>query len=169
LKVLVVQNMTVVAPGLVLEELERDGCELDIRVMDRPGSNLPGSLNGYGALVILGGSMNVYEEDAYPCLKLVGTLIRQALDEGIYILGICLGGQLIARAMGAPVTRNPVEEIGWYELKLTAECARSPLFQGLPEKFPVFHWHSDTFALPAGAALAGVNRGLRQPGLFLLL
>ena len=152
MRALVVQNVELEGPGLLRQVMEEAGWELDVRVMDRPGSELPRDLGGYGALVILGGPMNVYEEEEYPHLKQVEILIRDALDRNLPSLGICLGGQLMAKALGAPVTRNPVQEIGWYNLILTPQGQESPLFRGLPAEFPVFQWHGDTFAIPAGAA-----------------
>ncbi|HHW43717.1 MAG TPA: type 1 glutamine amidotransferase [Desulfotomaculum sp.] len=151
MRALVVQNIDIEGPGLLQPTMEEAGWELDIRVMDQPGAVLPGTLEGYEALLILGGPMNVYEEESYPYLKQVDQLIIEAVRQDMPTLGICLGGQLMAKALGAPVTRNPVQEIGWYRLRLTPAGQKSPLFAGLPGEFPVFQWHGDTFALPAGA------------------
>jgi len=120
--------------------------------MDQQGAFLPAALTGFNALIILGGPMNVYEEDSYPYLRQVDHLIKQALQKDLPVLGACLGGQLIAKALGAPVTCNPIQEIGWYQMRLTAEGIKSPFFKDLPGEFPVFNWHSDTFALPGGAS-----------------
>lgn len=158
MRALVVQNVEMEGPGLLQPVMESAGWQLDIRVMDRPGAELPDNLRGYSALVILGGPMNVYEEEEYPYLRQVDKLIKEALVRGLPALGICLGGQLMAKALGAPVTRNPVQEIGWYNLTLTPQGKESPLFSGLPEEFPVFQWHGDTFAIPAGAAHLATSR-----------
>jgi GMP synthase-like glutamine amidotransferase len=152
LKALVVQPVDICRPGLIKDELEEAGWKLDIRIMEQPGSALPGSLTGFDALIILGGPMNVYEEAAYPYLRQVDLLIKEAVCKDIPVLGACLGGQLIAKALDAPVTRNPLQEIGWYDLHLTQTGCNSPFFKGLPGCFPVFHWHSDTFDLPGGSA-----------------
>lgn len=159
MEALVVQNVEIEGPGFLRGEMERAGWSLDIRVMDRPGEDLPGALSGYNALIILGGPMNVYEEESYPYLRDVDLLIKEAVKKGLPVLGICLGGQLIAKSLGAPVTRNPVREIGWYKLRLTPEGLRSPLFTGLPEEFPVFQWHGDTFTLPDGATHLATTTG----------
>lgn len=156
---LVVQNVEIEGPGLLRGEMAKAGWGLDIRVMDLPGADLPGSLTGYQALMILGGPMNVYEEEAYPYLRDVDLLLKEAVKKRLPVLGICLGGQLIAKALGAPVTRSPVREIGWYTLRLTPEGLRSPLFTGLPEELPVFQWHGDTFALPEGASHLAATAG----------
>lgn len=152
LKALVVQPMEICGPGLIINELEKLGWHLDVRLMEQPGSDLPGDLTGFNALIMLGGPMNVYEEEAYPYLKQLEQLIKEAVRKGLPVLGACLGGQLIAKALGAPVTCSPVQEIGWYRMRLTAAGARSPFFNELPEKFPVFQWHGDTFALPGSAS-----------------
>ncbi|MCL6558373.1 MAG: type 1 glutamine amidotransferase [Firmicutes bacterium] len=152
MKALVVQNVDIEGPGLLQPEMEKAGWRLDIRIMDQPGATLPADLNGYKALIVLGGPMNVYEEELYPYLRQVDYLIKDAVQKDLPLMGICLGGQLISKALGAAVTRNPVEEIGWYELHLTDEGKKSPLFEGLPEVIPVFQWHGDTFALPDGAS-----------------
>jgi GMP synthase-like glutamine amidotransferase len=138
-------------PGLIKDELEKAGWQLDIRLMEKPRTSLPGGLTGFNALIILGGPMNVYEEESYPYLKQVDRLIKEAVQKDLPVLGACLGGQLIAKAPGAPVTRNPAEEIGWYDMRLTAAGLKSPFFKDLPGEFPVFQWHSDTFALPGGS------------------
>ena len=102
-------------------------------------------------LVVLGGPMNVDEIDAYPWLVDEVRWIRQAVEAELPVLGICLGAQLLAKALGAKVTANPVKEIGWYELELTAAAADDPLFGGCGPRHLVFQSHGDTFALPDGA------------------
>ncbi len=128
MKALVVQTVDIVGPGLIKDALEEAGWLLDIRLMERPGSFLPGGLTGYGALIVMGGPMNVYEEEAYPYLRQVDLLIKQAVRQGLPVLGACLGGQLIAKAFGAPVTLNPVQEIGWCRMRLTADGIQVALF-----------------------------------------
>lgn len=147
MKSLIIQNEAIVGPGLVKSAMETAGWELDIRVMDKPGSVLPDNLNAYRALVILGGSMSANDEGPYPHLKKVYRLFQEAYEKDLPTLGSCLGGQLMAKALGASVTHNPVKEIGWFTLRLTADGLKSPLFNGIPEGIPVFHWHRDTFSL----------------------
>lgn len=105
----------------------------------------------FQAVISLGGPMNVYEEETYPFLKAEDDLIRRVVADGIPFLGICLGGQLLAKAVEARVTRNPVKEIGWHAVELDQPGQRDPLFAGLPDRFPVFQWHGDTFSLPGEA------------------
>ena len=153
MKSLIVQNESIVGPGLIQSAMETAGWELDIRVMDKPGSVLPDTLNPYRALVILGGSMSANDEGVYPHLKKVCGLLQEAYEKDLPTLGSCLGGQLMAKALGASVMRNPVKEIGWFKLRLSADGLKSRLFGGIPEEFLVFHWHKDTFALPPCSTL----------------
>lgn len=103
------------------------------------------------ALVILGGPMSVHEEERYPFLKWEKTIIRTALKQGISILGICLGAQLIAAATGAQVYQGNFKEIGWYPISVTPEGQMDSLLGYLPERPTVFQWHRDGFDLPKGA------------------
>ena len=102
-------------------------------------------------LVILGGPMNVDEVQKNPFLADEFQWIRQAIDAGIPLLGICLGSQMLAKAMGARVYPNGIKEIGWYPLELTSAGVADPLFAGCNPKLTVFQWHGDTFDLPPGA------------------
>ena len=99
-------------------------------------------------LVIMGGPMGVYEEPLYPWLSEEKEFIRQAIESGKTVVGICLGAQLIAEVLGAKVYPNKVKEIGWMKVNRTQESIGSPILGNLKEKFVVFHWHGDTFDLP---------------------
>lgn len=111
--------------------------------------SVPKNADDIGGLVVMGGPMGVYESDRYPFLKLEQTLIRQSVDNSLPVLGICLGAQLIASALDANVYPGPHKEIGWYPVEVTARGDR--FTAGLPASFMGFHWHGDTFDLPAGA------------------
>ncbi len=108
-------------------------------------------LDAAAGLVILGGPMNVDELDAYPFLLPELDWIRQAIDRELPTLGICLGAQLLAKALGKRVYRNPVKEIGWYEVELLPAARDDRLFGGRGPVETVFQWHGDTFDLPDGA------------------
>ncbi len=102
-------------------------------------------------LILMGGPMSVYEESEYAWLVDEKEYVRRAVDAGKVVIGICLGSQMIASALGAKVYPNTQKEIGWFDLKLTTEGKETFLLNGFPDCFPVFHWHGDTFDLPAGA------------------
>ena len=105
----------------------------------------------FDRLVILGGPMNIYEEAAYPWLAEEKALIRATVAAGKSAVGICLGAQLLADALGSRVYAGRHREIGWFPVRLTAAGGHSALTEGLPPETTVFHWHGDTFDLPPGA------------------
>lgn len=112
----------------------------------------------YHWLVVMGGPMNIYDEENYPWLAQEKIFIHEAIESGKVVLGICLGAQLIADVLGGKVTKNPHTEIGWFPVHLTDNARYSPLFSFLPEKLMVFHWHGDTFStLPDDAILLAGN------------
>lgn len=114
------------------------------------GEELP-DITDIDWLVIMGGSMNIYEEEKYPWLKDEKNFIAQAIASNKTVLGVCLGSQLIADVLGGKVSKNKLKEIGWFPVTLTAEARTSPVFNALPPRFTAFHWHGDTFEIPPGA------------------
>jgi GMP synthase (glutamine-hydrolysing) len=102
-------------------------------------------------LIIMGGPMNVYDEQQFPWLADEKKFIRQAIDEGKTVLGICLGSQLISAALGARVYKNDEREIGWFDVELTCFAKSNNLVFDMEDKIKVFHWHGDTFDLPENA------------------
>jgi len=105
----------------------------------------------YHGLVVLGGPMSANEFDRYPHLTAEIDAIRQAVDAGIPVLGICLGAQLIATALGGRIRQNPVKEIGWFKVTPTAAGGEDALFSHFNGDEMIFQWHGDTFTLPHGA------------------
>lgn len=114
------------------------------------GEDLPAA-DAFDWLVVMGGPMNVYEDEAYPWLVPEKALIDEAVAADKVVLGVCLGAQLLADVLGGRVTRNDTLEIGWYPVTLTAPAWESPAFRVLPQEFNALHWHGDTFELPPGA------------------
>ena len=149
LKVLVVKNIGIEGPGSLGSFLREAGCEIE-QVDLQAGDQMPRDAQNYGLAVILGGPMNCYEEEKYPFLRDELSFIDKCVKENVKVLGLCLGAQLIARALGASVEKNSKKEIGWYDLQLTDHGKNSPLFSGLPDSFKAFHWHGDRFDIPAG-------------------
>lgn len=107
---------------------------------------------GIDLLVVMGGPMGVYDADVYPWLEGEKKFIGKAIKDGVKVVGICLGAQLIADVMGARVSRNHEKEIGWFSV--SSEKGYDGLFSGVfDEKTEVFHWHGDTFEIPKGCRL----------------
>ncbi len=98
-------------------------------------------------LVIMGGPMNIYEEEKYPWLAAEKKFIQEAIRSGKIIIGLCLGAQLLADVTGGKVTQNPYKEIGWFPIQLSEKVRLSPLFSFFPEQPVVFQWHGDTFSV----------------------
>jgi GMP synthase-like glutamine amidotransferase len=115
-------------------------------------------------LIIMGGPMGVKEEDKFPWLKTEKEFIKNAVNIGKVVVGVCLGSQLIADVLGAKVYNNEFKEIGWFPIKVTKEAKKINLFSHLPDKLTVFHWHSETFDLPEGAILIAENEACKNQG-----
>lgn len=108
-------------------------------------------IHDFDWLIIMGGPMGVHDEGRYPWLKAEKEFILKAIDAQKTVIGICLGSQLIASALGVNVYPANKKEIGWYPILKTTEGQHSELLSSLPDAFTSFHWHGDTFDLPAGA------------------
>ncbi len=109
------------------------------------------SLDGYDGLVVLGGPMSAYETRKHPYLTTELHLIEDAIKKDIPVLGICLGAQLIARTLGAPVSKHHEKEIGWYDVSRTHAAERDPVVGHFKDSEKIFQWHGDTFERPRGA------------------
>jgi len=101
-------------------------------------------------LVVMGGAMNIHEEEKHPWLAMEKNYIGECVERGVRTLGVCLGAQLLADVLGGRVTRNEHKEIGWFPVSRTPDGAKSPYFSHLPDTFDVMHWHGDTFSIPRG-------------------
>jgi len=155
---LIIKHIEIEGPGLIEYCLDQENIPYQILEL-KPGIHLP-KLDDLTHLVLLGGPMNAYEEDRYPFLKDEDLFIKEAIQRGKRILGICLGAQLIAKALGAKVFKAPVKEIGWYDVSLTRIGSRDPLFSILPKTFPIFQWHEDTFEIPKAGKLIVTSKSI---------
>lgn len=111
---------------------------------------LPG-LESFDFLLIMGGPMSVNDEAEFPWLVDEKRFVEKAVNAGKIVVGVCLGAQLIANVLGSRVYRNREKEIGWFPVRLTEEGLRSRSFKGFTRDFMAFHWHGETFDIPAGA------------------
>lgn len=148
--VVVLRHVACETLGIIGEALAARGIETH-EVRTFAGEAVPVGIDGFAGLVVMGGPMGVYETDQFPHLRDELRLIRSAIDAGKPVLGICLGSQLIAAALGARVYPGPHKEIGWYDVTLTEAAASDAVFGPLPQTFTAFVWHGDVFDLPDGA------------------
>jgi GMP synthase (glutamine-hydrolysing) len=149
-KVLAVQHVAVEPPALVADALQGEGVGVDV-VHTYRGEPVPGDAAGLDGLVVMGGPMAVYEADRLPHLRQELKLIDSSLRRGLPVLGVCLGSQLLAAALGARVEKGTAKEIGWYPVALEPAAREDPLLGQLPGSFEALHWHGDVFELPRGA------------------
>ncbi len=149
-KIWVIQHHPVENLGNLAEALEGAALAWQyVRTFD--GQPVPKDMKGAGGLVLMGGPQSVYEENDFPTLKDELRLIESALKDNRPVLGVCLGSQLLAAALGAKDYKGTRREIGWYPVQLTPEAKNDRLLKGVPEQFTAFHWHGDIFDLPRDA------------------
>ena len=147
--ILVIQNIGCEHLGNLAKLFELDG--FNVTILNSQNDLIPTDLISYSGIIILGGPMSVYDNYAY--LKNEQKLIKKAVDMNIPTLGICLGSQLIAEAMGGKVYPGNLKEIGWHDIEITENGSRD-IFNGIATlKNTVFQWHGDTFELPESAII----------------
>jgi GMP synthase-like glutamine amidotransferase len=145
--------------GHIQPILEERGIAIEFADLYHPGVQAPETTTAAG-LIFMGGPMSV--NDSLPYLEQEIEYIRRAAKAGQPVLGVCLGAQLVAKALGARVYRNPVGEIGWFALRPTSAAGEDPLFQGFRDSETVFHWHGETYDLPANATLLACSERCRN-------
>lgn len=148
MKVLISQHAAVEGPGYLAPFLARHGIGFDI-VQTGAGEPLPPTLNNYSGLVLMGGPMSVNDE--LPWIPQTLGLIREAVAADRPVLGHCLGGQLISKALGGTVKPHPVSEIGWFPVSAAGGASARTWLSECPPEFEVFHWHGEAFSIPGGA------------------
>lgn len=114
------------------------------------GAALP-SLDDFDWLAVMGGPMSVHDEAGHAWLAEEKRFVKAAVDAGKVMVGVCLGAQLIAQALGGTVTKAENKEIGWFPVMTTPEAADTKLFQRFPGRYTAFHWHGESFTVPPGA------------------
>jgi GMP synthase-like glutamine amidotransferase len=144
--------------GLIADALAARAIEC--RYVDLYESAEAPSAENVDGLIFMGGPMSV--NDDLPYIRKELRLIEEAVAQGKPVLGVCLGSQLIAKALGARVYKNAVKEIGWYPVRFTEAAGDDRLFAGLNGPELVFHWHGETFDLPPAAALLASSEACRH-------
>jgi len=135
-------------PGYLADYLDRHRLPHRLIRIDQ-GDAIPSSIDGISGIVLMGGPMSV--NDPLPWIPKVTELIRKAVAADLPVLGHCLGGQLISKALGGAITRNPIKEIGWLPVSRVDNAVARQWLDDLPAQFEVFHWHGETFSIPPGA------------------
>jgi GMP synthase (glutamine-hydrolysing) len=148
---LVLQHISCEPPAAYEDELRARGHDL-MRVELDEGEALP-DWRDFAGLIVMGGPMGAYEEEAHPWLREEKELIRDAVEADVAVWGVCLGAQLLAASLGAEVRPGPRAEVGLLPVVLTPAAAADPVFGDLPQSFATLQWHSDTFELPEAATL----------------
>ena len=135
-------------PGYLADYLKRHNHPQRLIRIDQQDV-IPSSIDGAAGIVLMGGPMSV--NDPLPWIPRITQLIQEAVAADVPILGHCLGGQLISKALGGTITRNPVKEIGWLPVQRVNDGLAREWLSDLPPEFEVFHWHGETFTIPSGA------------------
>ena len=149
MKLCCLQHVAFEGPAWIASWAEVNAITLYTADLYRNAALPPGS--EFDGLVVMGGPMGTNDEYRHHWMAPEKKLIARAVEAGKPVLGICLGAQLIAAALGSKVYPNPRKEIGWFPVDKAAEADRSPFGADLPQRFTAFHWHGDTFDLPTGA------------------
>lgn len=149
-KILVFQHVPFEPLGTLDPLLKEAGFRIRYVNFGREPAARP-ALDRYAALIVLGGPMNADQIDAHPNLVTEVEIIREAVERDMSVLGICLGAQLLAKALGGSVARNKVPEIGWHHVQLTEAGAREPILAAFDRSQEVFQWHEDGISLPPNA------------------
>lgn len=161
MRVAIVENTLVTHHGQVGVALHEGGAMIDLF---RPfaGQALPAGPQGHDALVVFGGEQSALDDATHPYLPDLARLMAAFTAADLPVLGICLGSQVLARAFGAENRLGAAPEFGWRRVQVTAEGRADPVLGDLPDAFPTFQWHSDTFTLPPGAVHLARNDAAEQ-------
>jgi GMP synthase (glutamine-hydrolysing) len=149
-RLLVFQHVAVEPLGTLDGLIRARGHRIRFHNFERNPDAQP-DVDRYRGLIVLGGPMNVEDQHLRPHLKTELNAIERALEQGKPVLGICLGAQLLAHVLGAPVRRHPQAEIGWYDLQMSAAGRSDAVLGAAGARLPVFQWHSYAYDLPRGA------------------
>jgi GMP synthase (glutamine-hydrolysing) len=149
-RVLSIVHQEGAATGVFADAVAERGDELTEWVISS-GASPESAPHSYDAVLVFGGAMHVDQESRHSWLRDEDALLRDLAAHGVPMLGVCLGAQLIAKALGARVGAMPAPQIGWFDVEQTREAADDPVFSDLPRRFSSFQWHSYEFDLPPNA------------------
>jgi len=152
MRILAVENYGGTGLGQVGDALREAKASIDY-IRPHLTGELPGTVRDYDAMVVLGGGQNALDDGGSPHFPKLLDLMREFESDNKAVLGICLGSQLIARAFGGENKIGGHREFGWHDVSVTNAAAADPVFRVLPETFPIFQWHDDSFTLPPRATL----------------
>lgn len=152
MRIHVLRHASFESEAFIADWAEGRGYTLSRSDLWKPGAsgNLPDPAD-IDMVVAMGGPQSVGDEVEYPWLVREKRFLREVVDAGLPVLGICLGAQLLADVLGAAVYPCEAEEIGWHPVEITGSCETHPLFSAFPSRFVTFQWHGDTFEIPEGA------------------
>jgi GMP synthase (glutamine-hydrolysing) len=153
MRVLSIVHQTDAGPGVFAEEMRERGVELDEWLLSERGTGPPLEIAEYDAVLTFGGAMHADQEDRHPWLRFEKDFLAAMIDDGMPLLAVCLGNQLLADAAGGSARRASEPEIGWLEAEVTKEGRSDPLIGPLSPSFTAFQWHSYEALPPEGAAI----------------
>ena len=145
----IVQNWPTEAPGMIEDYVQERGLEYHI-LKNFDHEPFP-SVETPEAVIVLGFPYTVNDYLKYDQMKSLWAFMAAVMRRGTHLMGMCFGGQMLAKILGAEVSRNPVKEIGCYRVSLTETGRKDSLFKGFDSEFDVFQWHADTFKIPRGS------------------
>ncbi|WP_038247536.1 type 1 glutamine amidotransferase [Ghiorsea bivora] len=162
-----IQHVAFEGLGAIQPYLQAQGHDLSVTRL-YAGEHLP-SVDTFDWLIAMGGPMGIYDYDEYSWLQTEKVFIKQAIDAGKTVLGVCLGAQLIADVMGGSGDKRAVyaskrKEIGWFDIQCSPELQETVLDGVFPQTFEAFHWHGDTFDVPAGVKALGASEACANQG-----
>ncbi len=160
MKVHILQHESFESPGIIEDWIKEKKHSLSFTKFYE-NDKLP-ELDEFDWLIIMGGPMGVYDENKFPWLKAEKEFIGHSIEKGKIVLGICLGSQLVAAALGAKVYQNKFKEIGWMDVNLKGNSKNNFLSSLLSKTTRVFQWHGDTFDIPAGAVHLAESEACRN-------
>jgi len=160
-EILIFRHAAGEGPGYFARFLDRHGLPYRLIRIDQ-NEPIPDSIDDSSGLVMMGGPMSV--NDPLPWIPRILALVRQAMAADRPVLGHCLGSQLLSKALGGTVAPNPVREIGWLPVRRIDNAEANEWLDGLAPEFDVFHWHGETFTIPAGASHILTSRACSHQG-----